>query len=48
MCTIGNNNGDVIQNHNNQHANFLETYTLEGGVLCGDKGGEKAKLCLEC
>ena len=48
MCTIGNNNGDVIQNHNNQHANFLKT-TLEGGVLVVVKGGAKALyICLEC
>lgn len=48
MCTIGNYNGDVIQNHNNQHANFLEnthSHTLEGGVLCG---GKALNIYLEC
>lgn len=46
MCTIGNNNGDVIQNHNNQHANFLKNTALEGRGVGGDKrkegGGSKA------
>ena len=51
MCTIGNNNGDVIQNHNNQHANFLKT-ALEGGVFGGDKtkgkGGDRSKALYVC
>lgn len=41
ICTIGNNNRDVIPNHNNQHANFLTT-ALEGRGVSGDKrnGGQ--------
>ena len=40
MCTIGNNNRDVIQNHNNQHAKF-QNKNINGRGNSGRKVGDK-------